>query len=83
MSRTYPAFVPKYSVNDGDNVALICQPTCFECFVNLFCSSRVFLLFDSTSCSDEQESYQASASIYVPTRDDQPDVNDLSTKLFS
>lgn len=65
MSRTYPAFVPKYSVNDGDNVGLICQPTCFECFVNLFCSSRVFLLFNSTSSSDEQESYQASGSIYM------------------
>lgn len=62
MSRTYPAFVPKYSVNDGDNVALICQLTCFE---NLFCSSRVFLLFDSASSSDEQESYQPSGSIYM------------------
>lgn len=27
MSRTYPAFVPKYSVNNSDNVALIRQPT--------------------------------------------------------
>lgn len=65
MSRTYSAFVPKYSVNDGDNVVLICQPTCFECFVNLFCSSRVFLLFDSESFSDEQESYEPSGSIHM------------------
>lgn len=65
MSRTYSAFVPKYSVNDSDNVALIRQPTCFECFVNLFCSLRVFLLFDWISSSDEQESYQASGSIYM------------------
>lgn len=43
MSRTCPAFVLKYR-NGGANVALIYQPTCFECLVNCSVNCVSFFL---------------------------------------
>lgn len=79
VSRTCPAFVLKYSVNGGVNVALVNEFPMFN--------KPVFLIACLFSRGldislDEQEFYRSSRSKYVPTRNGQPNISGLYRKLF-